>query len=73
MNSGEEAQDQKSELGLDDYEGRRYLGLKRHLVLAMVSYLFLARGHQNLRGKKPGVDRLPSAHCGRSTGAIMVA
>jgi SRSO17 transposase len=26
-------QDDKSEIGLDQYEGRRYLGLKRHLIL----------------------------------------
>jgi SRSO17 transposase len=40
-------QDQKSEIGLDQYEGRRYLGLKRHLVLSMVSYLFLAQVQQD--------------------------
>ena len=66
-------QDQKSELGLDDYEGRRYLGLKRHLVLASVSYLFLAQVHQGLRGKKPGVDRSPSPHRRRRARAIVVA
>ena len=66
-------QDQKSELGLDDYEGRRYLGLKRHLVLASVSYLFLAQVHQGLRGKKSGVDRSPSPHRRRRARAIMVA
>jgi len=66
-------QDQKSELGLDDYEGRRYLGLKRHLVLASVSYLFLARVHQKLWGKKSRVDCPRSPHGGRRTGTIMVA
>lgn len=66
-------QDQKSELGLDDYEGRRYLGLKRHLVLTSVSYLFLARVHQKLREKKTRVDGLPGPHRGRSPRAIMVA
>lgn len=66
-------QDQKSELGLDDYEGRRYLGLKRHLVLASVSYLFLALVHQALRKKNSGVDRLPSPHGCRRARAIMVA
>jgi SRSO17 transposase len=55
-------EDQKSEIGLDQYEGRRYLGLKRHLIVSMVSYLFLSRVHQELRGGKPGVDGLPTAH-----------
>ena len=29
-------EDQKSEIGLDQYEGRRYLGLKRHMLLSVV-------------------------------------
>jgi SRSO17 transposase len=54
--------DQKSEIGLDQYEGRRYLGLKRHLILSAVSYLFLARVRQEWAGEKPGTDGLPAAH-----------
>ena len=46
-------EDQKSEIGLDQYEGRRYLGLKRHLILSAVSYLFLARVRQEERGENP--------------------
>ena len=34
-------EDQKGEVGLDHYEGRRYLGLKRHLMISAVSFLFL--------------------------------
>ena len=30
-------EDQKSEIGLDPYEGRRYQGLLRHLILSCVS------------------------------------
>jgi SRSO17 transposase len=54
-------QDQKSEIGLDQYEGRRYIGLKRHMVLSMVSYLFLAQVRQGW-GKKSGSNHLPIAH-----------
>jgi SRSO17 transposase len=54
-------QDQKSEIGLDQYEGRRYLGLKRHMILSMVSYLFLAQTRQEW-GEKSGPDRVPIAH-----------
>lgn len=57
-------QDQKSEVGLDQYEGRRYIGLKRHLVLSMVSYLFLAQVRQEW-GEKSGPDRpdrVPTPH-----------
>jgi SRSO17 transposase len=57
-------EDQKGEVGLDHYEGRRYLGLKRHLALTAVSYLFLAQTRQALSGKKSAVDGLPSAHGG---------
>lgn len=53
-------QDQKSDLGLDHFEGRKYIGLMRHLYLTSVSYLFLMRAAQRRRGEKPGVDRSPS-------------
>jgi len=54
-------EDGKGEIGLDQYEGRRYLGLKRHLLLSAVSYLFLARVRQEW-GEKSGVDGVPVAH-----------
>ena len=50
-------QDQKSELGLDHYEGRKYVGLLRHLYLTLVSYLFLMRAVHRRRGEKSRVDR----------------
>ena len=56
-------EDQKGEVGLDHYEGRRYLGLKRHLILSSLSFLFLAKAHQQLRKKNTGTDCLPSSHC----------
>jgi SRSO17 transposase len=56
-------EDGKGEVGLDHWEGRRWLGLKRHLILTTVSYLFLAKACQRLRGEKSGMDRLPGA-CG---------
>ena len=55
-------EDQKSEIGLDQYEGRRYLGLKRHLIISGVSYLFLARVRQEWGEKAAGADGLPAAH-----------
>ena len=64
-------EDQKSEIGMDQYEGRRYLGLKRHLILSAVSYLFLARVRQEKRGEKPGTDRLPTAHGNGGRGSFL--
>ena len=66
-------QDEKSELGMDHYEGRLYQGLKRHLIITAVSHLFLARVHQDLRGEKPGADRVPSAYGDGSRGEEFVA
>ena len=43
-------EDEKGELGLDHYEGRLYLGLKRRLIITTVSHLLLAKTHQDLRG-----------------------
>jgi SRSO17 transposase len=66
-------EDQKQEVGLDQWEGRRWLGLQRHLILTSISYLFLACTRQRLREKKSGVDRLPDAPRRRRAGAELVA
>ena len=66
-------EDQKGEVGLDHYEGRRYPGLKRHLAITAVSYLFLAETRHALKGKKPGVDGLPGAYGGGSLVERLVA
>jgi SRSO17 transposase len=66
-------EDQKGEVGLDHYEGRRYLGLKRHLVLSAVSYLFLARTRQEFGGEKPRVDGVPGPHSARRLDPVLVA
>jgi SRSO17 transposase len=64
-------EDDKSEIGLDQYEGRRYLGLKRHLIISAVSYLFLARVRQHWGEKKSGAHRLPIAHRDGCLGPLM--
>jgi SRSO17 transposase len=66
-------EDQKQEVGLDQWEGRRWLGLKRHLILTSISYLFLARVREQLRGEKSGTDRLPGAHGRRRVSRQLVA
>ncbi len=65
--------DQKQEIGLDQWEGRCYLGLKRHLILSCVSYLFLARCSQRLRGGKSRGHRLPGPRRRRGLGQELVA
>jgi SRSO17 transposase len=60
----------KQEAGLMHYEGRDYLGLMRHLTMALVVLGFVATHTERLRGEKPERDRragLPStqqAMCG---------
>lgn len=66
-------QDQKQEVGLDQWEGRRWLGLQRHLILTAISYLFLARTQERLRGEKSRADGVPGARGCRRAGAELVA
>jgi SRSO17 transposase len=66
-------EDQKQEVGLDQWEGRHWLGLKRHLILTSVSYLFLARVREDLRGEKGRADRVPGAYRRGIAGAELVA
>jgi SRSO17 transposase len=46
-------EDDKKYVGLDHYEGRRYPGLLRHLILSAVSLLFLARARKDLLASFP--------------------
>ncbi len=66
-------EDGKQEVGLDHYEGRTWQGLIRHLILSSVSYLFLAKAHQEHRGGKSGVDGVPGAQGGLWATDVLVA
>lgn len=47
----------KQEAGLMHYEGRQYLGLIRHMTLALVVLGFVATHTERLRGEKPARHR----------------
>jgi SRSO17 transposase len=53
-------EDEKGRIGMDHFEVRRYGSIKRHLMLSMVSHLFLAEQHERMRGEKPLPHDLPS-------------
>ena len=57
-------EDQKGEVGMAHYEGRRYIGLKRHLAITAVSYLFLSRVREDLEKKRAGADGVPGTSGG---------
>lgn len=46
-------EDDKKYVGMDHFEGRRYTGLLRHLIISAVSLLFLARARENLMTSYP--------------------
>jgi len=51
-------EDGKTEIGLDHFEMRRYTAILRHLIVSMVSLLFLVKETDRLRGEKPRVERV---------------
>jgi len=59
-------EDSKGEIGFDHFEVRHYLSIQRHLILSMVSLLFLAEQTRRLRGEKRGVESVPGAGSRRS-------
>jgi len=54
-------EDTKGELGMDHFEVRKYLSIRRHLILTCVSHLFLAEFRWAHRGEKSRPHRLPVA------------
>lgn len=54
-------EDTKGELGLDHFEVRKYLSIRRHLILTCVSYLFLAEFRLQHGGEKSRPHRQPVA------------
>ena len=46
----------KQEVGLMDFEGRKYTGLLRHLILSLLVLGFVAIQTDRLRGEKSGAD-----------------
>jgi SRSO17 transposase len=66
-------QDEKSELGMSHFEVRKYPSICRHLIVTMVSHLFLSRQTERLRGEKSGDHHLPSAGCDANVDQHVVA
>jgi SRSO17 transposase len=64
-------EDGKGELGMNHFEVRKYLSLRRHLILSCVSYQFLAEFHQEHRGEKSRPDGLPGLHCDGPVGSAV--
>ena len=69
-------QDEKDQLGLDDFECRRYVAVQRHLILTAISHLMLSRLRLKLvgEGQVEGGKKTDSAtdtprrrHCARSS------
>lgn len=58
-------EDGKGEVGMDHFEVRTYRSLMRHMILSMISLLFLVKETQRFRGKKIVVECVPGTDCDR--------
>ncbi len=65
-------EDSKGRLGLDQFEVRRYVSLRRHLILSCVSHLFLAEFLLAHRGEKSAPDGVPIADSDGRDGSPLV-
>jgi SRSO17 transposase len=65
-------EDEKTELGLDHFEGRKYVGLKRHQTITALTQLFLAEQEQCLKKKKLRHNALSAPHCHGGAHPILV-
>ncbi len=54
-------EDTKTELGMNHFEVRNYVSLKRHLIISSLTLLFLAEIQSQDVKKKSGVNRVPDA------------
>jgi SRSO17 transposase len=54
-------EESKGEVGLDHFECRGYRAVRRHLILSMVSALFLSEQAERFRGEKSVVERATGA------------
>jgi SRSO17 transposase len=66
-------EDGKGELGMDHFEVRKYLSVRRHLILSCVSYQFMTEFHQEHRKKKSRPDGLPDPHGNRPAGSDLAS
>src|SRR5580658_3344208 len=66
-------QDEKSKLGMGQFEVRKYDGVLRHLRITQVSHLFLARQTQRLAEKKSRGDDLPGTRRGQRVARCVAA
>ena len=64
-------EDSKGELGMDHFEVRRYLSIRRHLILTCVSHLFLAEFCQQQQKKRLRANGLPGQDGDAASGAAV--
>jgi len=58
-------EDSKTELGMDHFEVRKFLSIRRHLILSCVSHVFLSEFCLKHRGEKSGANSMPDTNRNR--------